>query len=381
MEKIKKQLAQLKENNLYREIKDIEKIQGKYIYIKGEKYLDFSSSNYLGLRDNKEILLEAKNSLDKYGFGSGASRLVVGTCDLYQKLENKISLLKKQEKTLFFNSGYDANIGIISSLYGKDDIIFCDKLNHASIYDGIFLSGATLIRYKHNDMEDLEIKILKYRSKYKEALIVTDTIFSMDGDRADLLKLVELKEKYSLKLMIDEAHGGGVLGTNGGGLGEELDLLEKIDINMGTFSKAYGGQGAYVASSEEIIAYLINTCRSLIYTTSLPPSIVAGNLKAMELSEKEKGRREKLEYLGTYLRKKLIENSYNIGKSTSHIIPIIFKSNEEALNLSAYLFENGIIAPAIRKPTVIEPRLRISIGALLDKEDIDFLLELLLKFK
>ncbi len=377
MEFIKNELKKLKEEKLFRVIKDIDKIEGKYIYINGKKYLDFSSSNYLGLRDDDNIKKEVVRVVEEYGFGSGASRLVVGTNKLYDRLEKLISSIKKQEKTLFFNSGYDANLGIISTLFGKKDVIFCDKLNHASIYDGIFMSGAKLVRYKHNDINDLRKKIEKYRKEYENALIVTDTIFSMDGDRAKLDKLVEIKKEYNILLMIDEAHGGGILGRSGGGLSEEMNLLEDIDINMGTFSKAYGGQGAYVSSKEEIIDYLINKCRSLIYTTSLPPSVVAGNIKAVELGEQDGFRRQRVEENSRYLREELVKKGYSIGESTSQIIPIIFDSNEKALEKSNYLFEKGIMLPAIRKPTVVEPRLRISLGYLIEKNDIDKLLELL----
>lgn len=377
MEFIKNELKKLKEEKLFRVIKDIDKIEGKYIYINGKKYLDFSSSNYLGLRDDDNIKKEVVRVVEEYGFGSGASRLVVGTNKLYDRLEKLISSIKKQEKTLFFNSGYDANLGIISTLFGKKDIIFCDKLNHASIYDGIFMSGAKLVRYKHNDIDDLRKKIEKYRKEYENALVVTDTIFSMDGDRAKLDKLVEIKKEYNILLMIDEAHGGGILGRSGGGLAEEMDLLEDIDINMGTFSKAYGGQGAYVSSKEEIIDYLINKCRSLIYTTSLPPSVVAGNIKAVELGKQDGFRRQRVEENSRYLREELVKKGYSIGESTSQIIPIIFDSNEKALEKSNYLFEKGMMLPAIRKPTVVEPRLRISLGYLIEKNDIDKLLELL----
>ncbi len=377
MKFIKEELLKLKEENLFREIKNIDKIEGKFVYINNKKYLDFSSSNYLGLRDNEDIKEEVIKAVEKYGFGSGASRLVVGTNELYDKLEKLMSKIKKQEKTLFFNSGYDANLGVINTLFGKNDIIFCDKLNHASIYDGIFMSGAKLVRYKHNNMKDLEKKLLKYRKEYKNSLIITDTIFSMDGDRANLIKLVDLKKSFDSILMIDEAHGGGIIGENGGGLAQEKGVLEEIDINMGTFSKAYGGQGAYVSSKRDIIDYLINKCRSLIYTTSLPPSVVAGNIKAVQMGEKDSFRRQKVEENSKYLRKELAKKGYNIGESTSHIIPIILDSNDEAVEKSRGLFAKGIILPAIRKPTVIEPRLRISLGYLIEKEDIDKILELL----
>ncbi len=269
MDEIKEKLVSLKGEGLFREIKNIEKLEGKHIWMDGKKYLDFSSSNYIGFRDDVRIIKAAREALEKYGMGSGASRIVVGTANLYNELEELIAMEKKKEAALLFNSGYDANLGIISTMVGKKDVVFCDKLNHASIYDGISLSGAKLIRYRHNDMKDLENKLKMFRKGYKRALLVVDSVFSMDGDRANLKELVRLKEDHNIILMIDEAHGGGVLGDNGMGLAEEENVLEKIDINMGTFSKAYGSQGAYVTASKEIIDYLINHCRSLIYTTSI----------------------------------------------------------------------------------------------------------------
>lgn len=370
----KKKLESLKDQSLYREIRKIEKLEDKYLYINGQKYLDFSSSNYLGLRDDKRVVKAVKKALDIYGFGSGASRLVVGNSKIFDELEELLAELKGKEKALIFNSGYDLNLGVISSITDENSYIFCDKLNHASIYDGINLSKANLIRFKHNDMADLEKKLEKYIDK-KDKLLVTDTVFSMDGDRAKLKEIVELKEKYGFKIMVDEAHAGGVLGTNGMGLVEELGLTKQVDIIMGTFSKAYGGQGAYVAGSEEFINFLINTTRSLIYTTALPPCIVAGNLEAIKISLKEKFRKVDLEEKSEYLREKLINLGYNIGESTTQIIPVMMESNEEALYYHKKLIENAIYLPAIRKPTVVKPRLRVSLGYNISKEDIDCLIE------
>lgn len=371
------ELNRLKENNNFREIKKIDKLEDKYLIINGKKYLDMSSSNYLGLRDSEELKQAAIEAIEKYGIGSGASRLVCGTADVFEKLEKKLSELKNQEKAIFFNSGYDANIGIISSLVDKNDVIFCDKLNHASIYDGIKLSGANLIRYKHNDIVDLEKKLGKFRNQFKKALIVTDTVFSMDGDKAKLKEIVNLKKKYDVLLMIDEAHAGGVLGENGAGLAEEQGVLEDVDINMGTFSKAYGGQGGYAAGSKELVEFIINKGRSLIYTTALPPMIAAANLKAVEISEIEKERKQKLDNIKTYLLEKLCDLGYNVGDTETQIIPIIFETNKEVLELSKKLFERGIFVAAIRRPTVVKPRLRISLGAHLCYSDIDEFLEAL----
>ena len=380
MKEIKEKLISLKGEGLFREIKDIEKLEGKHIWMEGNKYLDFSSSNYIGFRDDRRIIDAAIDALEKYGMGSGASRVVVGTASLYKELEELIASEKKKEAALIFNSGYDANLGIISTIIGKNDVVFCDKLNHASIYDGIRLSGAKMIRFRHNDMKDLENKLRMFRKGYKRALIVVDSVFSMDGDKANLVEIVRLKEKYDVTLMIDEAHGGGVLGEEGLGLAEELGILESIDINMGTFSKAYGSQGAYVAASKEVIDYLINHCRSLVYTTSMPPVVVGASLEAMKLTKNEKERRDHLKYLGDYLRSRLNEAEIDTLESTTQIVPVVVGDNEETLGLSVFLKEHGIMAPAIRKPTVTTPRIRISLSSNHSKEDIDFLVETVLEY-
>jgi 8-amino-7-oxononanoate synthase len=381
MDYLKEILSNLKLDNMYRELKGIEKLEHKYIYKNGIKYLDMTSSNYLGLRDDIRIKEAVIKGIEKYGVGSGASRLVCGEADIFSELENKIAKYLKQERALIFNSGYDANIGVISTLFNKEDIIFCDKLNHASIYDGINLSGAKLIRFKHRDYEDLRKKIEKNQN-YKKALIVTDSLFSMDGDIADIKQLIEIKEQFqNVYLMIDEAHAGGVFGENGFGIAEKEKVLDKIDINMGTFSKAYGVQGAYVASSATIIDYLINRCRSLIYTTALPPGFISGINKALDISVKEKERRENLLNISNYFKEELIKLRYNLSKTSSQIIPLLFEDNNTAIELGEYLLKNSIYAVVIRKPTVNIPRIRFSLNSLLTKEDIDKVIEVLKSYK
>ncbi len=370
----KLELEKLKKENLYREIKAIDKLEGKYLFMKEKKYLDFSSSNYLGLRDDERIVEAVKKALDTYGLGSGASRLVVGNARVFDELEEYLAKSKGKEKALVFNSGYDLNLGVISAIANEKTLIFCDKLNHASVYDGIKLSGAKLVRYKHNDMTDLRNKLEEYKN-YQDKLLITDTVFSMDGDKAKLLEIVKLKKEYKFDIMIDEAHGGGVLGQKGSGLWEELDVGKDIDIIMGTFSKAYGGQGAYVVGDRDFIDFLINKTRSLIFTTSLPPAIIAGNFEALKISVEENFRREKLIANSTYLRNRLQELGFETGESETQIIPVLMKDNEEALAYYEKLLEKGIYLPAIRKPTVTRPRLRISLSYNLDIEDIDCLIE------
>ncbi|TDT67861.1 8-amino-7-oxononanoate synthase [Hypnocyclicus thermotrophus] len=381
MNYLKEVLHNLKINNMHRELKDIDKLEHKYIYKEGIKYLDMTSSNYLGLRDDIRIKEAVIKGIQTYGVGSGASRLICGEADIFRNLEDKLAKYLKKERALIFNSGYDANIGVISTLFTSDDVIFCDKLNHASIYDGIKLSGAKLIRFKHMDYNDLREKIEKNQN-YNKALIVTDSLFSMDGDIADIKQLIKIKEKYkNIYLMVDEAHAGGVFGENGFGIAERENVLEKIDINVGTFSKAYGVQGAYIAASATIIDYLINRCRSLIYTTALPPAFIAGINEAFDISIKEKERRIHLLEISKYFKESLIKTGYNVSETNSQIIPVLFKSNISTIKLGEYLLANNIYVVVIRKPTVNIPRIRFSLNSLLEKEDIDKVLELLKKYK
>ncbi|MGM0508357.1 MAG: 8-amino-7-oxononanoate synthase, partial [Fusobacteriota bacterium] len=379
MDRFESELLKLKKSNLYRKIKDINKIKNKYVFIKGEKFIDFSSNNYMGLKDNNEIKESAKKAIDIYGMGSTGSRLVTGTTALHKEFEEKIARFKSKERALIFNSGFDANYGVISSIMKKDDIIFSDKLNHASIIDGSLKSGARLIRYHHNDMKNLEKRLKKYRNKHKRALIITDSVFSMDGDCAKLDKLAQLKTKYDTLLMIDEAHGTGVLGKKGAGLASEMDLLDKIDINMGTLGKSFGLQGAYIASSSDIIEFLINNARSFIYTTAISPIIISGAITALELIKKGDFRRTKIREMSNYFRSELKKNGYNTGDSSTQIVPIIIGDNEETLKLSEKLYKNKILAPAIRYPTVPRggSRIRFSINYNLDYEDLNKVIEIL----
>ncbi|BDU50893.1 8-amino-7-oxononanoate synthase [Haliovirga abyssi] len=379
MDFFKEELRKIKDLNLFREIKKISNSNGKYIYINGKKYIDFSSNNYLGLKDDERVKDAAIEAIKKYGVGSGASRLVTGTNELYNRLENEISNFKNTEATLLFNSGYDANLGSISTIMDKNDVIFSDKLNHASIIDGIFLSKSKLIRYKHNDINDLEDKLIKNRKNYKKALVITDSIFSMDGDKANLQDIAKLKEKYDFLFMIDEAHGTGIFGKNGIGLAEEQNVLGKVDITMGTLGKSFGTQGAYITGKKDIIEYLVNRCRSFIFTTAIAPSAIGAALKSLEIIKKEAKRREKILRNSDYLRKELLKLGLDTQNSSSQIIPIIIGEEKKALEISQKLFEENLFVSAIRKPTVPSgtARLRISINYNIDKDDIDKLISIL----
>ena len=355
-------LDNLKEYSHFRDIKDFDGKDNKYIYYKGQKLLNLSSNNYLGFADNRQITEEFLNYTgDTYSFGSASARLLTGTLPVYKELEDLISTIFDKEKTLLFNSGYHANIGINSSIAGKGDVIFSDKLNHASIIDGMRLSDGKFFRYPHKNMEALEKLLVRERKNFNNAVIVSESVFSMDGDIADLEKLVELKEKYNCILVLDEAHAFGVFGKNGLGVTETLGITNKIDLIVGTFGKAIGSMGAFATGSKILIEYLTNKARSFIFSTSLPPINIAFSKWIIE---------NKLS--GTY-NKRL--NMLSIGQkagSESHIIPVIIGSNKETVDTCKVLFHNGFFTLPIRPPTVPEgtSRLRLSLTTDITEKEI-----------
>lgn len=377
---LEEELREIKAKGLYREFKTIRANPGEWVVIGEKKLLNLCSNNYLGLAGDPGVKQAAAAALEAYGFGATASRLVAGNYELYDRLEKEIAGFKGTEAALVFNSGYTANLGVISTLVGRGDIIVSDRLNHASIIDGIILSGAEHRRYKHRDVDYLE-KNLKNSGGYRRKLIVTDTVFSMDGELAPLKEIVELKEKYGAVLMIDEAHGGGVFGASGKGLAEADGVSGAVDINMGTFSKAFGGAGAYVAGSKALIEYLRNKCRSLIYTTGLPPTVIGGLLEALRIVREEPWRRERLLVKAAGFRKALREKGFNTLDSESQIIPIVTGSTLQTLEFSRRLFDRNLLLTAIRPPTVPvnTARLRVTLMATHSDDDLAMALEKLVE--
>ena len=355
-------LEDLKKHSHYRNIKNFENKDEKYIYFNGKKLINLSSNNYLGLADNKRITEAFFNSGgDKYSFGSASARLLTGTLPVYKELEKLISRLFKTDKTLLFNSGYHANVGINSSLASGGDVIFSDKLNHASIIDGMQLSKAKFFRYRHNDMENLENFLIKERKNFKNAIIVSESVFSMDGDIADLRKLVELKQKYNCILVLDEAHAFGVFGKTGLGVCENLEITDKVDLIVGTFGKAIGSMGAFATGKKELIEYLINKARSFIFSTALPPVNIAFSKFIIE-NELPK----------TYdKRMRMLELGRKAG-SESHIIPVVIGGNKETADTCEVLFHNGYFTLPIRPPTVPEgtSRLRLSLTTEINEKEL-----------
>ena len=355
-------LDNLKTLSHFRNIKDFENKDEKYIYINGEKFLNLSSNNYLGFADNKKITEEFLNyAQDKYSFGSASARLLTGTLPIYKELEDLISNMFNKEKTLLFNSGYHANVGINSSIAAKGDVIFSDKLNHASIIDGMQLSKGKFFRYPHNNMEALEKLLIRERKNFNNAIIVSESVFSMDGDIADIQTLVSLKEKYNCLLILDEAHAFGVFGQKGLGVTETLNLTNKVDLIIGTFGKAIGSMGAFATGNHILIDYLINKARSFIFSTALPPINIAFSKWIIE---------NKLPY--TYeKRSNMLELGQKAG-SQSHIIPIIIGSNKDTVDTCEILFHNGYFTLPIRPPTVPEgtSRLRLSLTTEINEKEL-----------
>ena len=345
-------------------------------YRGGARLVNLSSNNYLGLAGHP-LLIEAAARGAARGAGSGSSRLVAGNDPETAALEEKIAAFKGSEAALLIGSGYPANVGVLAALADRETAVFSDRLNHASIVDGVRLSGAQAHRYRHLDLDHLEG--LLGSSSAGRKLIVTDTIFSMDGDVAPLAELVELKNSYGALLVIDDAHGGGVFGRNGEGYAHELGLAGDIELTIGTFSKAFGAYGAYVAASRALIDQLISSCRTLIYSTALPPSVVASVDVSIELVRVAGDRRVALRKKSEHFRTRLAGLGFDTGTSTTQIVPAIVGASERALELARALEKRGVLAVAIRPPTVPagQARIRFSLLASHLDDDLELALEAL----
>ena len=362
----------LKENRLFREIKDRASPQGSKIKLGGREYVNFSSNDYLGLANHPYIINEVKKALDEYGSGSGASRLLSGGSILHKELEDKTAQFKGTESALVFNSGYAANSGIIPAITDKDDMIFSDELNHASIIDGCRLSKAKTVIYRHKDLSHLEDLIRKEDAKNK--IVITDTVFSMDGDIAPLAGIYDICKRNNAILYIDDAHGTGVLGNGRGTLSHFNIKPEPWVIQMGTFSKALGSFGAFVTGNREVIEWIQNTARSFIFSTALPSCVIAASIAALELIKNDSELIKKLWENRDRAASDIKDSGYDIMGSETPIIPLKIGNVEDTLRISRHLYEKGLFAPAIRPPTVIEPRIRITVTASHTNNDIERLI-------
>lgn len=350
--------------SLLRTLRSIEDRKGCSIVIDGKEYVDFSSNDYLGLADHPYLREGAVRMAEWYGTSASASRLMSGDLVLHHELENRVARFKGKEAGLIFGSGYLANVGIIPALLGKGDVLFSDSLNHASIIDGCRLSGAHVICYEHCNIYDLSNVLERRRRNYDRALIISESIYSMDGDHAPLHELVYLKTQHDALLMVDEAHATGVCGRNGAGLVEAEGLVDEVDIIMGTFSKALASYGAYVVATQCMIDFLINKARSFVFSTALPPSVVGASLAALDLVEQEPIRRKRLMEHTHYFRELLKDKGIET-KGSWQIVPVMVGGDHEAIVVSKVLEDAGIYAVPIRPPTVPhgESRLRFSVTA------------------
>lgn len=357
-------LTQRREAGLYRQTKQLRSAQGPNVETEEGSFLAFCSNDYLGLAADPRLADAFHQATKQYGFGAGAAHLVNGHFEVHEALESELARWTGREAAVLFSTGYMANMGVISALLDKQDAVFQDKWNHASLLDGGFLSGARSQRYLHKDLDNLETKLL--RSDARRKLIVTDGVFSMDGDKANLSALSSLAKQHDAWLMVDDAHGMAALGETGAGLCEEQGVTQNdVAILMGTLGKGFGTAGAFVAGSQLLIDYLKNFARQYIYTTAMPPALAASTLTSLKIIETEPERRDHLNRLVMYFRKEALAMGINLMDSDTAIQPVLIGDAEQALSISASLKQKGILVPAIRPPTVPAgtARLRITLSA------------------
>lgn len=366
---LSEELDGLRRQNLYRTMTVLEGPQTTVVKAEGKIQRLFSSNNYLGLANDPEVKAAARGALEQYGVGAGGSRLTTGTGPLHVRLEEELARFKGREAALVFNTGYMANVGILSALVGRGDVIFSDQLNHASIIDGCRLSGAEVVIYRHNDMDDLEDK-LKFHSG-RRGLIVSDGVFSMDGDLVSLPRLVELAKRYGMCTMIDEAHATGVVGDTGRGTEEHYHMEGSVDVLMGTLSKAVGSEGGFVCGSKELIQYLTNKARSFIFSTALSPVTMAAGLRGLQKIQEEPQRVVQLRDNMAFLCREL--ERYGISaQSDSAILPILVGEEKRAMAAMEELKQRGYYVSAIRYPTVARgsARLRVALMSSHTREEL-----------
>ncbi len=378
MEKLTEFLEQRRQQDRLRSLSPVEGRDPGRCRMDGRELVDLSSNDYLGLSAHPRLQQAARVAVHEKGTGSGASRLMSGDLQLHHRLEKRTADLKGTEAALAFNSGYQANTGLIPALAGRHDAIFADRLSHASIVDGALLSRADLHRFRHNDPAHLQQLLERKRSGARDALVVTESVFSMDGDLAPLDELADMAERYSCTLVVDEAHATGVYGPGGAGRVEAEGLTNRTAVIMGTYSKALGGFGAYVAGRRTLVDYLVNSARSFIYSTALPPAVTAANLAAVELCLDGLDRGEELLDRAAWFRGELDRQGWQI-KGHSQIVPLVVGDSREALRLGRELRERGFLTVPVRPPTVPEgqARLRLSLSWAHDPTDLEALTEAL----
>ena len=371
---IQDEIQSLKDAGLYNRIRTLSSPQGAWLVVDGKRALNFCSNNYLGLANHPRLVQAAKDAIDQYGVGPGAVRSIAGTMDLHVQLEQRMAAFKGVEAAITFQSGFNANLATIPALVGKEDAIFSDELNHASIIDGSRLSAAKIIRFAHADAEDLERQLREHRSNYPHALVITDGVFSMDGDIAPLDKIYAVTQNYEAILMVDDAHGEGVLGRGGRGIVDHFGLHGKVDVEIGTMSKAFGVMGGVVAGSAVVVEWLRQRGRPFLFSSALTPADTAACLAAVDLLEESTELVDKLWDNARYFKAEMQNLGFDTGLSTTPITPVMLGEAPLAQQFSRELFEAGVFAMAIGFPTVPrgKARIRVMISAAHAKEDLDY---------
>ncbi|KXS43034.1 8-amino-7-oxononanoate synthase [Candidatus Frackibacter sp. WG12] len=377
---LSREIDLIKQKGLYRQLKRLESSQAPRTVINGKEVIMLASNNYLGLTIEPEIKQKTIETVKEYGTGSGGSRLTTGNYDLHQSLESELANFKDTEAAIIFNTGYMANLGVLTTVVGQKDLIISDELNHASIIDGCRLSKAEVVIYKHKDLKDLELKLQKGKN-YRRILIVTDGVFSMDGDLTPLPGIVDLASKYQALVMVDDAHGTGVLGESGAGIVEHFNLKNEVDIQVGTLSKALAAEGGFIAGNKLLVDLLRNKARSFIYSTALAPSAIEAGLSSLQYLYNNPQILRRLWRNINLLKSGLKDLGYQLLPSNSPIIPIMIGDEEETIELSHRLLEEGILAPGIRPPTVPKrtSRIRTTVMANHQIKDIEEALEVFAK--
>lgn len=378
---IAQELDGLKSQGLYNRIRTIESPQGSWLVVDGKKVLNFCSNNYLGLANHPVLVAAAKNAVDEMGVGPAAVRTIAGTTSLHIELEKRLAKFKGVEAAITFQSGFQANTATIPALIGKEDVIFSDRLNHASIIDGCRLSGGKIIPYEHCDVVSLESVIKENLSQFRRAIIITDGVFSMDGDVAPLDKIYEVAQRYDILLMVDDAHGEGVLGKGGRGIVDHFGLHGKVDVEIGTMSKAFGVVGGVVAGNAVIIEWLRQRGRPFLFSSAVTPPDAAACLAAVDLLESSTELVDRLWENAGYFKAEMKKLGFDTGVSTTPITPVMLGEAPLAQQFSRELFEAGVFAMALGFPTVPQgkARIRVMISAAHAKDDLDKGLEMFAK--
>jgi glycine C-acetyltransferase len=374
---IDQELASLKEAGLYKTIRTISSAQGPWLEVDGKNVLNFCSNNYLGLANDPRMVNAAKMALEKYGVGPAAVRPLAGTLDLHLELEHRLAAFKGVEGAITFQSGYCANLAVIPTLVGKEDLIISDELNHASIIDGCRLSGARILRYSHADPDDLERIIIENEGNCRRALAITDGVFSMDGDIAPLNHIFQITNMHDVMLMVDDAHGEGVIGRGGRGIVDHFNLHGQVDVEVGTFSKAFGVVGGVVASKSSLVELIRQRGRPFTFSSAVTPADAAATIAAVDILEESTDLVELLWNNGSYFKAEMIKLGFDTGLSETPITPVILKEAVIAQEFSRRLFDENVFATAIGYPIVAKDkaRIRVMISACHTKNDLDLALE------